>query len=147
MDEMEEIHSAVIECPHCHVNVLPTVNNICPACRRDISDPRDTNPNQVALVIHESEDLPSYCYLCDRYTKRTVRVSGDEGIQEPSLLPTQDRVDTSDVIIYLPQCDSCADLEDPEPIEVDYEYQKMTFVVHKGFHERVLRFRDEHSGS
>jgi hypothetical protein len=142
MEEMEERHSAIIECPHCHVKVLPMQNNICPSCRRDISDTRDTDPDQVSLTILESEDLPSFCYSCNLFTERTVRISGD-GDSRLSLFP-RNEVDTSNVIIFLPQCESCSDKGMPEPLDVDYEYQKMTFVVHKGFRDRVFEFR-EHS--
>jgi hypothetical protein len=140
MDDMEEGPSAIIECPHCHVKVLPMANNICPACRNDISDTSDTDPDQVSLTIHESEKLPSFCYSCNLYTERIVRVSGDKESDLQSLLPRKE-VDTSNVIIFLPQCDKCSEEGAPEPLDVDYEYQKMTFVVHKGFRERVFQLR------
>jgi hypothetical protein len=141
MDEIEERPSAIIECPHCHVKVLPMANNICPACREDISDNRDTNPDQVSLTIHESEDLPSFCYSCNLYTDRTIKVSGDGDSALASFF-SKNEVDTSNVIIYLPQCDRCAEAGEPEPLDVDYEYQKMTFVVHKGFRDRVFQLRE-----
>ena len=140
-EEMEERSSAVIECPHCHVKVLPTANDICPACRKDISDTQGVDPNQVSLTLHESEELPSFCYSCNLYTERTVRISGDGETGLPSLFPKPE-VDTSNVIIYLPQCEVCGERNDPEPLDVDYEYQKMTFVVHKGFRERVFQVRE-----
>ncbi len=145
MDEIEERHSMIIECPHCHVKVLPTANNLCPACRRDISDPSDTDPNQVALTIHESEELPSFCFSCNLYTDRTIRVSGDKGSDFDSLFKTSD-VDTSNVVIDLPQCDKCGEeIGEPEPVHVDYEYQKMTLVVHRGFRDRVFELREANS--
>jgi hypothetical protein len=48
------------------------------------------------------------------------------------------------VVIFLPQCEFCAEVEDPEPVEVDYENQTMTFVVHAGFRERIIQFREDH---
>ena len=144
MDVMEERPSAIIECPHCHVKVLPTANNVCPACRRNIADPQDADPEHVSLTIHESEELPSFCYLCNQYTERTLRISGDEGTRPTSLF-SRNEVDTSNVIIHLPQCEGCGELNDPEPLHVDYEYQKMTFVVHKGFRERVFALRESRS--
>jgi hypothetical protein len=44
---------------------------------------------------------------------------------------------TTNVFIHLPQCESCAEVEDPTPHYVDYEHQSMTFVVNKKFKERV----------
>lgn len=144
MEDMEEKKPAVIECPHCHVKILPTANNICPACRRAIADAEDTDPDQASLTIHESEELPSFCYSCNQFTERTVKISGDTDSGLASLF-SKNEVDTSNVVIYLPQCDGCSDNGAPEPLDVDYEYQKMIFVVHKGFRERVFQFRQTHS--
>jgi len=140
----EQPSSMTIECPHCHTRVIPMSNNLCPACREDISDLRNTDPNQVALAIHELEELPSYCFSCNRYTERITRVSADDvsdiltaifGLPAPE--------DTSNVILYLPQCESCYELEDPQRVEVDYEHQTMTLVVHRGFRDRVIQLREK----
>lgn len=142
---MEEGQPAIIECPHCHVKVLPTANNICPACRMNISDLSGVDPNLVSLTIRESEELPAFCFSCDQYTERTIRVSGEKESDFGSLFAPSD-VDTSNVVIYLPQCDTCADqFGEPEPIHVDYEYQKMTLAVHRGFRERVFELRETNS--
>ena len=128
----------LIECPHCHKRVIPKANNICPACREDMSDMEGVDPNQTSLTIHESEELPSYCYSCNMYTERQIRLSGDQesalgtiffGLNRPE--------DTSNVIIYLPQCEVCSELNEPEIVDVDYEHQTMTIIVHRGFRDRV----------
>jgi hypothetical protein len=114
----------------------------------DISDMYGVDPNMVSMTVHESEQLPAHCYLCDVYTDRYVRLEGDEesalekGLRSLGLIltpPWLKRTDefTSNVYIDLPQCESCAELEDPTPIQVDYENQTMTFVVHRSFKERV----------
>lgn len=144
MDNMEEKPFGIIECPHCHVKVLPTADNICPACRENMSDLQGVNPNQVALTIHESEKLPSFCFSCNRYTERTVRVSGDDDSDLP-LLFRRSEENTSNVILYLPQCENCSESGEPEPLDVDYEYQKMTIVVHRGFRDRVFEQRENQS--
>jgi hypothetical protein len=147
MDDMEnnteERHSLIVECPHCHTRVLPKANNICPACRNDMSDLEGVDPNQVSLSIHESEELPSFCYSCNMYTERYVRVSGDkESDLEALLFGRRAPEDTSNVIMNLPQCEQCGEIDEPEPVDVDYEHQKMTFVVHRGFRERVFQLRE-----
>ena len=143
MDDMEERPALVVECLHCHVKVLPTANNICPACRENILDLQDVNPNQVALVISESEELPTFCYSCNRYTERTIRVSSDqESDLEKALFGSASPENTSKVIINLPQCEECAEGNVPELVSVDYDYQTITVVVHKRFQERVLQLRD-----
>ena len=49
MDDMEERPPLVVQCPHCHVRVLPKANNICPACRKDMTDLQGVDLNQVSL--------------------------------------------------------------------------------------------------
>ncbi len=39
----------IVECPHCHTRVLPKVDNICPACRRNILDTQDVDPDMVSF--------------------------------------------------------------------------------------------------
>ena len=96
--------------------------------------------------MRESEDLPPYCYLCNSYTKRCVKIVGDKGtFLDQSLgaivmflVPTgKVEEQTSNVFVRLPQCERCAELERPSPLAVDYENQSMTFVVNIGFRERV----------
>jgi hypothetical protein len=154
MDEMEENTPAseIVECPHCYTRVLPLANNICPACQNNIFDMQDVDPNQVSLSLHESEELPAFCYSCNQYTERHVRVSGDkESDLEKVILglgilftrpSKRTEVGTTNVIIYLPQCEQCGEYNNPEPIDVDYERQTMTFIVQRGFHDRVFQLRD-----
>ncbi len=138
----------IAECPHCHTRVLPKADNICPACRENILDTHDVDPNMVSLSVRESQDLPPYCYRCNSYTERFVQIEGDP---EPAwekivrvlgsvLVPPWKRQTdegTTNVFIKLPQCETCAGLEDPTPLYVDYDEQSMTFIVHRGFRERV----------
>lgn len=140
----------IIECPHCHTRVLPKADNICPACRRNILDMQDVDPNMVSLTVRESHELPPYCYLCNSYTDRYVRIEGDKEsflarnirILGSILVPPwewikQTEEGTTNVFINLPQCETCAEREEPTPLYVDYDDQSMTFVVHKDFRERV----------
>jgi hypothetical protein len=143
MSDMEERPALVVECPHCHVRVIPKANNICPACQNDMSNLQDVDPNQVSLVISESEELPTFCYSCNRYTERTIRASSDkESDLEKALFGWASPENTSNVIIYLPECEECAEWKEPELVNVDYDHQTITIVVHKGFQERVLQLRD-----
>jgi len=146
MDDMEnnkeERPSLIVECPHCHTRVVPKANNICPACRNNMLELQGVNPNQVSLSIHESEELPSFCYSCNTYTERYVRVSADKESDLEVLLFGRSLPEaTSNVIINLPQCEQCGEMDEPEPVDVDYDHQKMTFVVHRGFRERVFQLR------
>jgi hypothetical protein len=138
----EKKASVFVKCPHCYTKILPHEDNTCPACQGDLSNLGGVNPNKVAFLIYESEELPSYCYSCNQYTEQEVRVSGDqESILSKFLEGDVSPEQTSNVVVFLPQCESCAEMEDPEPIEVDYELQTMTFVVHAGFRDRAIQRR------
>ena len=148
MDDLDELGAPeapkpiIVECPHCHVRVLPKADQICPACHNDMSE-QGVDPNQVALTVHESEELPSFCFACNRFTERRVRVSADQesGLQNALFgLPAPDK--TTNVIIYLPQCDDCAEWKKVEQTGADYDHQTITLVVHQGFRERVLQLRN-----
>ncbi|HXD11401.1 MAG TPA: hypothetical protein VN653_15150 [Anaerolineales bacterium] len=144
-DNEEEIERPplVIECPHCHIKVLPMVNNICPSCHNDMTELEDTDPNQVSLVIHEAEEFPSYCYSCNRYTERYIRVSADrESDLEVALLGSPLPENTTNVIIYLPECENCSEINTPTKTGADYDHQTITLIVHKGFRDRVLQQRN-----
>jgi|GEM_PF-1852086 len=151
MNELSENHedqeknaSIFIECPHCYTKILPLADNTCPACQGDVSSLVGVNPNKVSLSIHESEDLPLCCYSCGQYTEEEVRVSGDqESLLSKFFSGNVSPEQTSNVIIFLPQCEFCAEIEDPEPLEVDYEDQTMTFVVHIRFRDQVLQLRED----
>ena len=151
MNELSEYHedqeknaSIFMECPHCYTKILPLADNTCPACQGDLSSLAGVNPNKVSFLIHESEELPLCCYSCGQYTEDEVRVSGDqESILSRFLMRDVLPEETSNVIIFLPQCQFCAEIEDPEPVEVDYESQTMTFAVHTRFRDQVLQLRED----
>jgi len=143
----------MIECPHCHVRVLPMQNNICPACKEVISDAPGLDMNKVAITVRESQKLPPYCYSCNSYTDRYVRIEGEEeplwskiilGIGaflflRPKWLRRSDELDehTVNVFIFLPQCEQCAEFGKPKPIRVNFEDQQMTFLGSSAFRDRV----------
>jgi len=151
MSDMEEENEEdierqplVVECPHCHVRVLPLPNHICPSCRNDMTNLEGVDPNQVSLAIHEAEELPSFCYSCNRYTERLIRVSADqESDLETALFGRSRSENTTNVIIYLPECEDCSNINEPVKTDVDYDHQTITLLVHKGFRDRVLKRRNE----
>jgi endogenous inhibitor of DNA gyrase (YacG/DUF329 family) len=40
-----------VECPHCDTLVLPTKDNICPACRKNIEDTHDVHTDMASLGV------------------------------------------------------------------------------------------------
>jgi Zn finger protein HypA/HybF involved in hydrogenase expression len=132
----------IIECPHCHARVIPLQNNLCPACREDIQYVQNTDFQRVAFALHESEELPQYCHSCNTATERLIRISADEeSTLETLIFGEKSPESTSNVIIYLPECENCSDLE-IELVEVDYDHQMMKIMVHKEFRERIFQFRE-----
>lgn len=143
-EEQEKNASIFMQCPHCFTKILPHADNTCPACQGDLSSLVGVNPNKVSFLIHESEELPLCCYSCGQYTELEVRVSGDqESIISKFFMGNVSPEDTSNVVIFLPQCQFCAETEDPEPVEVDYDNQTMTFAVHTRFRDQVLQLRED----
>ena len=144
-DEDQENNSSIfVECPHCYTKILPLADNTCPACQGDLSSLVGVNPNKVSFLIHESEELPLCCYSCGQYTELEVRVSGDqESILSKFFMGNVSPEETSNVVIFLPQCQFCAEIEDAEPVEVDYDNQTMTFAVHTRFRDQVLQIRED----
>lgn len=143
-EDQEKDTSILMECPHCFTKILPHADNTCPACQGDLSSLAGVNPNKVSFLIHESEELPFCCYSCGQYTEQEVRVSGDqESILSKFFMGDISPEETSNVVIFLPQCQFCAEIEDPEPVEVDYDNQTMTFAVHTRFRDQVIQLRED----
>lgn len=141
LNDEEERPSLIIECPHCHVRVVPMENNLCPACRENVRYFQNTNFRRVAFTLHESEELPSYCHSCNAYTERLVKIAADEESSLDTIIFGENSPEhTSNVIIFLPECENCSD-EEIELVEVDYDNQTMKIMVFPGFQERVLQFR------
>lgn len=142
-NEAEVRKPLVVECPHCYARILPRSNNICPSCHNDLMDLEGIDPNQVSLVIHEAEELPSFCYSCNRYTERTIRLSADqESDLAAALFGRSLPENTTNIIIYLPECEDCTGINEPVKTDVDYDRQTITLIVHKGFRDRVLQSRN-----
>lgn len=146
MNEIPENPPLIVECPHCHTNVIPYVDNTCPNCGEDVLDMAGVDLSRGAFFVYESEEFPPCCYSCGRFAERLIRVTSDqESGLETLLFSNRPPENTSNVIVYLPECELCSESE-VELVEVDYEHQRMKIMVHQGFQERVLRFREEQSG-
>ena len=142
MNDSEEHPPLIVECPHCHIRVIPKPDHTCPNCHEDVADMTGVDPNQVTLTVSETEEFPPYCYSCNRYTDQFVRVSTrDESGIERLLFGTRLPEDTSDIIVFLPVCELCIGKE-VELVEADYDRQTITIMVHRGFQDRVIQFRE-----
>jgi hypothetical protein len=149
-----------VECPHCYARVLPSEAGICPSCQKDIHDTRGANPNIKPLIVYEGRRLPNYCMLCNAPTENFIKISDrvEEGGDSPLakiviflgallLLLTLRHLfirygpsgKQQSVIVRVPICGECLKAGRPKPIFVDFHKRSMTFLVDRGFRERVYR--------
>lgn len=136
------MNEMIVECPHCHIRVIPRADNTCPNCQENVADMTGVNPSWVSLSVSERDEYPTYCYSCNQYTDQYVRVAADNDSAVVRLLfgdPLPEH--TSNIIVFLPVCESCIENE-VELVESDYDRQAMKIMVHRGFRDRVLQYRE-----
>ena len=142
----------MVECPHCHVQVLLRRDGKCPACGQDPRDERGSTPHLTEVRIYELQALPAHCIRCDAQTKRLLKVTrkrrlGGEAtwiqmllaVVRPRLL-LQDGVtgNRQRVDVKLPVCERCQRSGATEPGYVNFEPPGyMRFVVHRDFAARL----------
>lgn len=154
------------QCPHCFTDVLVSDSNLCPHCRKDVNDTRGVDESLRKLTVQEGQHLPRYCCDCDCRTERMVTIwrgngparSGLlvktlkvlSGILVPGLYVLKLMIDVDSarsrrfditIKVRIPQCEQCARKGVPKVAEVDCEHLQMSFVVHRGFFERVTGTR------
>ncbi len=152
----------IVECPHCYTNVLPSREGQCPACRNNVHDAPKADPSKTSLTVRHGAELPSFCCGCgcptDRYVKVLRKISHKKAQQDTSLglflvlgllfgwifwliawMRGDFRTRVGDVVVArMPQCKLCGANGAPDPIRVNAEELRMTFVVHRQFKEKVL---------
>ena len=100
------------------------------------------NPDRVPLVVSEMDEFPTYCYSCNQYTDQYVRVSSDgESSIERLIFGELQPENTTNIIVHLPVCELCSEKE-IQLVEADYDSQTMKIMVHPGFRDRVLQYRE-----
>lgn len=136
------------ECPHCYARVVPKADGRCPACQKDMRDLTGVDPTKASLRVAQGDVLPSICCDCGQATQRVVTVCRKRTARdEPStwvkilLLITfnwgsMSGLSSRDVVeVELPQCELCGSEGRPEPVYVDFDNVRMTFVVHKNLRD------------
>lgn len=161
----------MLTCPHCYSDVIPRSDHSCPAC---LEDTRAKPSVKRELTIYEHEPLPAICHECAVETERYATVRVDNG-ERPDrrelatifvfiaaalmslvfagimlLIRRRERSEVRrmlEVRVRLPQCEACAERSgSPKPRHIDFEGNKITFIVHKKFRSRVLKARQERLG-
>jgi hypothetical protein len=142
------------ECPHCHTRVVPLAENVCPACRRNLSDLAGADVNLTSVTLSDSTRLPRVCYRCGAPTERTVSVKRSRPLPGAGLIPswfvflffsipvailawTLRRKARASVLLYLPECAPCSQLGRPKPSHVDFAAGEMTLIVHRAFRDAL----------
>lgn len=148
--------ATIAECPHCYTRVGLSKEGKCPACGKNVNDRAGINPDLARLEIRVSDKLPDSCFCCDLPTKRRVKIqqsvarAQQEELHLPPLVPLAIRVlhaltglfsdwteNRITVRVKLPQCERCARGQKPEPENVDFDRAQFSFIVHKGFKDKV----------
>jgi hypothetical protein len=147
----------MIECPHCHSTVWPRTDGTCPSCQQDTRDTRGADLTKAVMTITAGQATPWICHSCGSSTDRYVKVhrtsakgTDDEGAATSKFLGialgllvghlffwnrSRDRL-----VVAIPQCPTCAAQHGPPaPRYVDFDRQRMTFVVDRAFKEAADR--------
>lgn len=157
----------ILECPHCHLTVMPLGDGECPACHNNTQETAGANPNATLLYVSEATKFPAACCSCNRPTDSLVRVTragqvatsnfrgpSNEGLWIVSLvsvvifgligilfLPFVGRgrksVGQTSMTLHLPQCASCSSTIPIEPEVVDLEHYQLGIIVDRKFAEQV----------
>lgn len=148
--------ATIVECPHCYTRVGLSKEGKCPACGKNVTDRVGINSDLTRLEIGANDKLPSSCHRCDLPTERTVTIKRGVVRDREALFafriamslvlhplnalagiftgPDGNRLS---VKIRLPQCERCARRQKPEPDNVDFDRAQFSFIVHKGFRDKV----------
>ena len=51
-------------CPHCFTRVIPKADGTCPACQRNVNDPRGADATRTSLRVSQGDVLPAVCCEC-----------------------------------------------------------------------------------
>ena len=63
----------LVECPHCHVRVVPQhQNGVCGTCGKNVNEVDGINPNRGLLVIRQSARMPELCCQCGIPTSEMI---------------------------------------------------------------------------
>ncbi len=154
----------VVRCQHCHTGIVPTSDNRCPACLRDLADYSGVDPTKAALEVEHHEDLPTYCSWCDRYTddqRKIVRkgeFKTDAKENELAILVVKlalpffnwmgfssgerSTTTTIEVQASIPLCVACRSHgREIEVLHADLLQRRLTLLVGKEFAQRCLAQR------
>jgi hypothetical protein len=146
---------SIPECPHCHRRVIPSQNDECPSCGKNVAD-APTEGNQMRLlVVRWGESFPTICFSCadsaSRFTK--VRITNVGTATELSRLllwafvpfgrlfaAFEASKNDRSMSVKLPICDNCRKRKvKPEVQSFDLERREIRLIVHEQFRDAVSR--------
>ncbi len=147
----------IVECPHCHTRVEPTVDEECPSCRKNVLDNSDADLSKTSMSIAHSTKLPQVCHSCAIPTDRYVVVKQSFGATEMSAVrrvlsmlvavvfglfnldndSQRERRRRDNVRVRVPQCQTCSSNGPPQPMSVNSETYHLTLLVDRRFKQFV----------
>lgn len=110
--------------------------------------------DRTALAVRGGEALPEFCCDCAGPTRRFVtirhRTKGEQSAPPAWLMvlayvtfgligPPEGASgrDADEIVIRMPQCESCAARDGPQLLSMNTESLRMTFAVHRAFKQKV----------
>ncbi len=146
----------IVDCPHCHGRVIPMTGHICPACRKDMRQPSDGDPNMVRVSFDDAQQLPAICVTCGKKTGETTRLVR-RGYDQPSRQRGEDSTAAftglfgllgltifrllgfgkKTVSRAIPLCEDCRAAQGVSVLTTDFERNRFTILAHRSFREQL----------
>lgn len=148
-----------IDCPHCLQNVLPLPDDTCPNCYKNTQNTAGADYTRVKVTIRRDTVMPGVCAQCGGWATGQLRLRREIEIGGLTflgilailfrfvLMPTQTllilaqerkarfRRVRRELTLELPRCGACSG--EPTVLDVDFDEDRMTLIVHRTFAERL----------
>ena len=152
----------IVDCPHCYTRVVPTSHGGCPACRQSVFEASEADHSKASISVAHLEQLPTVCCDCGCATDHTVKITRKIS-RKSEVQPSDDLLSHigslfswigwllavlrgefrsrigDQVIVRMPQCAICSESGIPDPIHVNAQELRMTFIVNQELKSCVLR--------
>ncbi|MDP4178900.1 MAG: hypothetical protein Q8900_11235 [Bacillota bacterium] len=145
----------MVECPHCYLSVLPNSDNTCPSCGKNINDVTGTDLSNKIVEIKIGEELPFICCKCGQRADENVIVKETMSSSKfpvflriiflffrPLYLLVQDNNSKNIKLqLKMPICKMCKEVHEIKPSYVDFQNNKISFIVNSNFREELYKKR------
>ena len=131
----------LIECPGCHVRVMPNRDGICPSCRVNVDEVDDDQMRRI--TVRDKAVLPEICVQCGKPTPRRFELEAsrktDEGHSQLTRIavamlfnPIVARfLPAREELVVTARLGLCPDCPEVRFEHVDFERGEITFLAHR----------------